>query len=179
MPRTTLALLVLLALPTAALAKKPAAAPTLDPDDPATLQVRQGIKVVFHATADTWKKGLPKTLFYVDRLVGAYPDKLGVAAADLDFKIVAHDAPVYWFLTDAGWKASKMKSQAVAQDANPHKEVVARIIAAGVDVEVCEVTMQQNGITPDMLLPGVKIAPAGLPRVIDLQLMGYQHLRLE
>jgi intracellular sulfur oxidation DsrE/DsrF family protein len=179
MTRSHLALLVLLALPTAALAKKPAPAPTLDPDDAATLQVKQGVKVVFHATQDAWKKGLPKTLFYVDRLVGVYPDKLGVPAAELDFKIVAHDAPVYWFLTDAGWKASKLKGQAAPQDANPHKDVVARIIAAGVDVEVCEVTMQQNGITPEMLLPGVKIAPAGLPRVIDLQLMGYQRLALE
>ena len=174
-----LALVALLSLPSAALAKKPAAPAPLNADDPSTLQVRQDIKVVFHATQDTWKKGLPQTLFYVERLLKSYPDKLGVPADELDFKIVAHDAPVYWFLNDAGWKASKLKGQSVAQDHNPHAEVVAGLIAAGVDVEVCAVTMEQQGYTADMLLPGVKITPAGLPRVIDLQLMGYQRLDLE
>ena len=41
------------------------------------------------------------------------------------------------------------------------------------------VTLQQHGYTPQMLLPGVKVTPAGLPRVIDLQLMGYQRLSME
>ena len=179
MLRSRLALLVLLALPATALARKPAEAPKLDPDDPSTLQVRKDVKVVFHATADAWKKGLPKTLFYVDRLISAYPDKLGVPAEELDFKIVVHDAPVYWFLDDAGWKASKKKGESVVLDHNPHKDVVARVIAAGVDIEVCAVTLQQHGYTPQMLLPGVKVTPAGLPRVIDLQLMGYQRLSME
>lgn len=174
-----LAVLVLLALPTSALAREPADTPQLNPDDASTLQVRTEVRVVFHATADAWKKGLPETLFYVDRLVRAYPGKLGVPVTELDFKIVAHDAPVYWFLNDAGWKTSKKKGAAVVADHNPHKDVVARVIAAGVDIEVCEVTLRQHGYTPDMLLPGIKVTPAGLPRVIDLQLMGYQRLALE
>jgi hypothetical protein len=39
--------------------------------------------------------------------------------------------------------------------------------------------MEQQGYTAEMLLPGVKVAPAGLPRVIDLQMMGYQRMSLE
>ena len=174
-----LALLGLLVVPSAALAKKPAAA-TLNPDDPSTLQVREDVKVVFHVSHDAWKKGTPKTLWYLDRLVHtAYPVKLGVPSSALDFKIVAHDAPVYWFLNDAGWKASAHKGPAVVPDHNPYKEMIAGLIEAGVDVEVCAVTMKSQGYTEDMLLPGVKVTPAGLPRVIDLQLMGYQHLELD
>ena len=176
-----LALMLLLALPSAALAaKKPEAAPATNPDDPSTLQVREGIKVVFHVTKDSWKKGQPMTLWYVDRLVSkAYPEKLGVPASALDFKILAHDAPVYWFLNDAGWKASKHKSAAVPQDHNPNAALIASLIQNGVDIEVCASTMEQHGYTPEMLLPGVKIAPAGLPRLIDLQMMGYERLNLE
>ncbi len=161
------------------LAKKPTAA-AYNADDPATLQVKEDVKVVFHATEDVWKKGVPQTLFYVDRLVHtAYPEKLGVPADQLDFKIVAHDAPVYWFLNDDGWKKSKKKGQMAVQDHNPFKELVQGLVDAGVDIEVCAVTMEQHGYTADMLLPGIQITPAGLPRVIDLQLMGYQRLDLE
>lgn len=167
----------LLVLPTAALAKKPAA---LDPDDPTELQVQEDIKVVFHATHDVWKKGTPKTLWYLDRLVHkAYPEKLGVPATELDFKVVAHDAPVYWFLDDAGWSSSTKRHAVAPQDHNPHKDLIAGLIEAGVDIEVCEVTLKSHGYTRDMLLPGIKVAPAGLPRVIDLQLMGYTRLVLE
>lgn len=174
-------LLAVALIPFTAFAKPaPAPAPAYNPDDPSTLQVRKDIKVVFHVTEDTWKKGVPETLFYVDRAVHiAYPQKFAVPAEALDFKVVVHDAPVYWFLGDAAWKASKHKSGAVPQEANPVKGLIAGLIAAGVDLEVCAVTMEAQGITPDMLLPGVKIAPAGLPRVIDLQLMGYERISLE
>jgi intracellular sulfur oxidation DsrE/DsrF family protein len=181
MRTTPLAVLALLALPNAALAAKPTAAPpALNPDDPSSIQVRDDIKVVFHVTEDVWKKGTPETLFYVDRLVQiAYPEKLGVPTENLDFKVVAHDTPVYWFLNDAAWKASKHKSGAVPQDHNPVKDLIAGLLSAGVDIEVCAHTMEQQGYTPEMLLPGIKIAPAGLPRVIDLQLMGYERISLE
>ncbi len=174
-----LALATVLVAPSMGLAKKPAPA-AWDADDPSTLQMTEDIQVLFHATQDAWKMGTPKTLFYVDRLVNqAYPDKLGVPADQLDFKIVAHDAPVYWFLDDAGWKASSHKHHAAARDANPFKELIAGLIEAGVDIEVCAVTMKSHGYTEDMLLPGVQITPAGLPRVIDLQRMGFQRLALE
>jgi intracellular sulfur oxidation DsrE/DsrF family protein len=173
--------LALALLSPAASAKKPAAAaPAPNPDDPAALQVREGLKVVFHANRDTWKKGLPQPLFYLDRLVHtAYPQAHGVPASALDFKLVVHDAPVYWFLSDAGWTASKHKSPSVVQDHNPHKELVAKLIAAGVDIEVCAQTMAQHGVTADMLLPGVQVTPAGLPRQIDLQLLGYEAVDLD
>lgn len=171
-----MSMLALLVLPTTALAKKPA----MNADDPTQLQVTEDIKVVFHATQDAWKKGVPRTLWYVNRLVKtAYPEKLGVPVDQLDFKVVAHDQPVYWFLNDDGWKKSKQKNHTVAQDQNPNKELIAGLIEAGVDIEVCENTMQKNGYTKEMLLPGVKVAPAGLPRVIDLQLMGYTRMVLE
>ena len=163
-------------LPAAALAKKPASppAPAATADDPAALQVREGVRVVFHANRDTWKKGLPQAFFYLDRLVHtAYPEKHGVPASALDFKLVVHDTPVYWFLTDEAWTASKHKGAAVVQDHNPNKELVAKLLAAGVDIEVCAQTMQQHGYTKEMLLPGVQVTPAGLPRLIDLQLMGF------
>lgn len=167
----------LLSVPSVGLAGKPA---PLDPDDPTTLQVTDDVKVVFHATQDVWKKGVPQTLFYVDRLVHiAYPEKLGVPAEELDFKIIAHDTPVYWFLDDEGWKQSKKKGAMAVKGHNPHKELIQGLLDAGVDIEVCAVTMEQHGYTEDMLLPGVQVTPAGLPRVIDLQLMGYQRLDLQ
>lgn len=169
--------LAALVVPSVGFAKKPA---PLNADDPTSIQISTDIKVVFHATQDVWKKGVPQTLFYVDRLVHlAYPEKLGIPVDELDFKVVAHDAPVYWFLDDDGWKGSKQKNAVVPRDHNPHKELIQGILDAGVTIEVCGATMAAQGYTEDMLLPGIQVAPAGLPRVIDLQLMGYQRLSLQ
>lgn len=172
-----LALLAVLALPTVALAKKP---PAYDADAPNELQITEEIKVVFHVTHDVWKKGAPKTLWYLDRLVNtAYPEKYGVPQENLDFKLLAHDQPVYWFLNDEGWKKAKGKDHAAVTDHNPHKELIQGLIDAGVDIEVCEVTLKSKGWSKDDLLPGVKTTKAGVPRLIDLQLMGYTRMTLE
>lgn len=172
-----LALLTLLALPATAMAKKPA---PLDPDQPDTLQITEDIRVLFHVSHDSWKKGAPKTLWYLDRLVNkAYPEKLGVPVEELDFKVVVHDQPAYWFLNDAGWKKAKGKNHAAPRDHNPHKELIQGLIDAGVDIEVCAVTLKSKGWSEDDLLPGIQTTVAGVPRAVDLQLMGYTRMILE
>tara|TARA_B100001989_G_scaffold160029_1_gene114698 strand:- start:46 stop:588 length:543 start_codon:yes stop_codon:yes gene_type:complete len=177
----TLAALVLattLVLPSAALAKK-GDKPAYNPDDQEHLQITEDVRVVFHATADVWKKGTPQSLWYVHKLVTTGYPNLGVSADQLDFKLVAHDQPVYWFFTDEAWAKAKGKDGAAPQDHNPHKELIQQLLDAGVDIEVCAVTLKNKGWTREMLLPGIKVTPAGVPRVIDLQLQGFAYLKLQ
>ena len=71
------------------------------------------------------------------------------------------------------------KDGAAPQDHNPHKELIQQLLDAGVDIEVCAVTLKNKGWTREMLLPGIKVTPAGVPRVIDLQLQGFAYLKLQ
>lgn len=175
---TTLALTLALMAPATALARKDAA-PEYDPDDTEHLQVTEDVRVVFHATADVWKKGTPQSLWYLHKLVTQGYPSLGVPTEALDFKLVAHDKPVYWFFNDEAWAKAKGKAGAAPQDHNPHKELIQALLDAGVDIEVCAVTLKNKGWSKDMLLPGIKVTPAGVPRVLDLQLQGFAYLKLQ
>lgn len=169
-----------LLLPGAALAKRGAEEPPpMNPDDHEHLQVTQDVKVVFHATEDVWKKGTPQSLWYIHKLVTKGYPNMGVPAEELDFKLVVHDTPVYWFFTDEAWPKAKGLNGAAPLDHNPHKELIQELLDAGVDIEVCAVTLKSKGYTQDMLLPGIKVTPAGVPRVVDLQLQGYAYLKLQ
>ena len=87
--------------------------------------------------------------------------------------------PVAWFFHDEAWAMVKGLDPAARTDLNPARPIVERLVAAGVDLEVCGVTLAAKGWTADMLLPGVRVTPAALPRVIDLHRMGYVTLDLE
>lgn len=66
-----------------------------------------------------------------------------------------------------------------AEAANPNAEILAELVKRGVQVELCENTMQQKGVKPSELPPGVKLVVGALPRLIDLQLQGFAYIKFE
>jgi intracellular sulfur oxidation DsrE/DsrF family protein len=48
-----------------------------------------------------------------------------------------------------------------------------------VQIELCENTMQQKGVKPAELMPGVKLVVGAFPRLIDLQLQGFAYIKFE
>jgi len=52
-------------------------------------------------------------------------------------------------------------------------------VKSGVQVELCEDTLRQKGVTAGELMPGVKIVVGAFPRLIDLQLHGYAYIKFE
>ena len=62
---------------------------------------------------------------------------------------------------------------------NPNIVILEEILKSGVQIEICEDTMRQRGITAAELLPGVKMVVGAFPRLIDLQLQGYAYIKFE
>jgi len=69
-------------------------------------------------------------------------------------------------LTEAGTKAHGLGP-------NPSVELIARLIAAGVRVDVCGQAMAGAGIAPHEVLPGIQIDLSALTTLSNLQLRGY------
>jgi len=97
-----------------------------------------------------------KGLFYVRKLINTYQTQ-GIAA-------VVND---------------EARKRLGAEAANPNGEILAELVKRGVQIELCENTMQQKGVKPVELMPGVKLVVGAFPRLIDLQLQGFAYIKFE
>ena len=141
-------------------------------DDPITLAVRQNVKVVYQIKTDGWKNDLAAGLHYLDKSAGAY-DHIGIESADRHIVGVFHGEAGYFLLKDPAYRRASDKSRE-----NPNKQIVRKLLGAGVKLELCKSTMQSHGWTGEDVLPGVEIVIGAYPRIIDLQLRGYAYIRL-
>jgi intracellular sulfur oxidation DsrE/DsrF family protein len=140
-------------------------------DDPITLAERQSVKVVYQIKTDGWKKDMAAGLYYLAKLSGAY-DEIGIEPPDRQIVGVFHGDAGYFLLKDTAYRKASEKS-----DGNPNKQIIRKLLDAGVKLELCKSTMQSHGWTGDDVLPGVKIVVGAYPRIIDLQLRGYAYVR--
>lgn len=87
-----------------------------------------------------------------------------------DGKIVAvfNGAGGFMLLNDAAYNEAR-KTKA----GNPYKAGIAQLLAKGVQVEECGMTMMRDGWTNAQLLPGVKVNAGANLRMIDLAQQGY------
>ncbi|NDP39307.1 MAG: DsrE family protein [Rhodoferax sp.] len=60
-----------------------------------------------------------------------------------------------------------------SKEGNPYKAMIATILAKGVEVEECGMTMMREGWTNKQLLPGVKVNTGANLRIIDLAQKSY------
>ena len=60
---------------------------------------------------------------------------------------------------------------------NPYKELIARLIKQGVQIEECAVSMKSHNWVNEDLLPGVKVNTGAVIRLIQLTQEGYVQIQ--
>lgn len=133
---------------------------------------KTNVTSVWEVNTDVWENGVGAGLHYPSLLNARYIQQ-GLKKADYQISVVVHLAAGYWLLNDAAYVKHTGKSKG-----NPNKDLVAQLIADGVSVEICGVTMENNKWTASDLLPGVMILGMGAyARIVDLQKSGYSYIR--
>ena len=170
--------LLLLSASTQALSASPPPAP-LQPDpfalpSPSIIGVtkKTGIRVVYDIKDDASEAGIGKGLYYVRGLLEAYKSQ-GIKEKNLKISVVLHGSTVYWMLNESAYRQFKHDEF----DFNPNEQVLRELLAHGVSVEVCNLTLRGKGWTADDLMPGVKLVHDAYTRLIDLQQRGYAYIR--
>jgi len=136
------------------------------------VEKRKNIRAVYDDKDDVWDAGIGKGLYYLRGLLESYKS-LKIDPKTLKISIVLHGDTAYWLLNDQAYRDYKNDPFTY----NPNHQVVAELIAHGVSVEICRVTMNANGFQPEDLLPGVVIVHDAYTRLIDLQQRGYAYIR--
>lgn len=136
------------------------------------IQVRENLRIVYQVTADAQYEGVNKGLFYARKLIDTY-QKQGIAAEQVQLHLVYHGTGINDVVND------EARKRLGTETTNPNGEILAELIQRGVQVELCENTMQQKGVKPTELMPGVKLVVGAFPRLIDLQLQGFAYIKFE
>jgi len=136
------------------------------------IQVRENLRIVYQVTDDLTHEGVNKGLFYARKLINTYKTQ-GIDASQVHLHLVYHGTGIAAVVNDAA--RQRLGSEA----ANPNAAILAELIQRGVQVELCENTMQSKGVNPSELMPGVKLVVGAYPRLIDLQLQGYAYIKFE
>lgn len=136
------------------------------------IQVRENLRIVYQVTDDAQHEGVNKGLFYARKLINTY-QKHGIAADQVHLHLVYHGTGIAAVVNEAARK------RLGTETANPNGEILAELIKRGVQLELCENTMQQKGVQPAELMPGVKLVVGAFPRLVDLQLQGYAYIKFE
>ncbi|MEN3942369.1 DsrE family protein [Prosthecobacter sp. SYSU 5D2] len=168
--KTTPCLLALLAFGLLWAKPSPAAEPV---PETIPLQVRENLRIVYQVTDDLQHEGVNKGLFYARKLINTY-EKQGIAADQVKLHLVYHGTGINAVVNPEA--RSRLKAEHAA---NPNGEILAELTGRGVQIELCENTMQQKGVKATELMPGVKLVVGAFPRLVDLQLMGYAYIKFE
>jgi intracellular sulfur oxidation DsrE/DsrF family protein len=136
------------------------------------LQVSENLRIVYQVTDDAPHEGVNKGLFYARKLINTY-QKQGIAADQVHLHLVYHGTGIAAVVND------EARKRLGAEAENPNSEILAELITRGVQIELCENTMQQKGVKPAELIPGVKLVVGAFPRLIDLQLQGFAYIKFE
>ena len=137
------------------------------------IQVRENLRIVYQVTDDLQYEGVNKGLFYARKLINTY-EKQGISAAQVKLHLVYHGTGINAVVNPEA--RSRLKAE---QAANPNGEILAELTKRGVEIELCENTMQQKGVKATELMPGVKLVVGAFPRLVDLQLLGYAYIKFE
>ncbi len=136
------------------------------------IQVRENLRIVYQVTDDTPHEGVNKGLFYARKLINTY-QKQGIAPEQVHLHLVYHGTGIAAVVNE------EARKRLGAEAANPNGEILAELVKRGVQVELCENTMQQKSVKPSELMPGIKLVVGAFPRLIDLQLQGFAYIKFE
>lgn len=85
---------------------------------------------------------------------------------------VFHGPAAYMTLNDESYNAYRKVTTG-----NPYKKVIENLVASGVQIEECAVSMKGNGWTNKDLLPVVKVNSGAVGRIIQLTQEGYVQIQ--
>ncbi|TDU81554.1 intracellular sulfur oxidation DsrE/DsrF family protein [Prosthecobacter fusiformis] len=137
------------------------------------IQIRENLRIVYQVTDDLQYEGVNKGLFYARKLINTY-EKQGITADQVKLHLVYHGTGLHAVVNPA----ARARLKAETAD-NPNGEILAELVGRGVQIELCENTMQQKGVKSTELMPGVKLVVGAFPRLVDLQLLGHAYIKFE
>lgn len=85
---------------------------------------------------------------------------------------VFHGPAAYMTLNDAAYNADRKVTTG-----NPYKGLIENLVASGVQIEECAVSMKGNGWTNKDLLPVVKVNSGAVGRLVELTQQGYAQIQ--
>ncbi len=136
------------------------------------LEFTTGLNSVWEVKTADIEDGLGAGLIYPDKLVQRYTI-LGITKENYKISVVVHLKAGYFLLNDDAYKKYTKSTEP-----NPNKDIINKLLGEGVNVELCGITMQNNGWTEKDLLPGITILAVGAyARIIDLEKEGYEYIR--
>jgi intracellular sulfur oxidation DsrE/DsrF family protein len=148
-------------LPAADLATPPEVAAEIHVDVPVVLKKA---KVVFNMDHAAFAGDTPIGLKQMSMMV----DRFKQAGTEWSLAAIFHGAAGYMLLNDDAYNRARMTTTG-----NPYKTAIARLLADGVIVEECAVTMKAMSWTNGSLLPGVKVNSGANFRIVELEQQGY------
>ncbi len=123
-------------------------------------------------------------VFNMDHIALAGDMPIGMKYMDLVNKKMKHDKTpgkiigifhgpaAFMTLNDESYNANRKVSSG-----NPYKKLIEDLVASGVQIEECAVSMKGNGWTNKDLLPGVKVNSGAVGRIIQLTQEGYVQIQ--
>lgn len=136
-------------------------APSIEIDVPVRLE---NVKVVFNLDHLAFHGDAPVGLKYMHLLARRLAD----AGKKGQLIGVFHGDAAYMVLNDAAYNAARQVTTG-----NPYKAQIAQLLAEGVQLEECAVSMRGHGWVNADLLPGVKVTAGAVARIIDLVQDGF------
>lgn len=130
------------------------------------------ITSVWEVKTDDTEGDLAGGLVYPGKLVDRYK-QLNISKDNYRISVVLHLKAGYFALNDSSYKAYTKSDKP-----NPNKELISKLQSEGVRIELCGITMENNGWTEKNLLPGVVVLSIGAyARIVDLEKQGYSYIR--
>ncbi len=140
-------------------------APSIEVDVPVKLQ---SAKVAFNMDHLAFQGDLPVGVKYM----GLLADRMKEQNVPAQIIGVFHGEAGYMLLNDVAYDRVRRVSTG-----NPFKSLVADLIAKGIQIEECAVTMRANGWGNKDLLPGVKVNTGAVIRLVQLQQQGFSQIQ--
>ena len=145
--------------------------PTLAADKPAETDIKIDVpvvlkqaKVVFNMDHIASQGDMPVGLRYMDLMSKRFKDN----KTEGSIVAVFHGLAGYMTLNDESYNQHRKVTTG-----NPYKTLVANLLAEGVQIEECAVTMKANSWSNKDLLPGVKVNTGAVARLVQLSQDGY------
>jgi intracellular sulfur oxidation DsrE/DsrF family protein len=136
------------------------------PDADVKLPADHDYRVVWEITTFPDGPGVTnRSLEFVARFLNVH-GKAGVPVEKMHLAVVAHGAALKNMINDEAYERDfEMK--------NPNRDLVQKLLAAGVQIYVCGQSMGFQGRSKSELQPGVKLAPSAMTMMHLLQDEGY------
>jgi uncharacterized protein len=138
-----------------------------------TVTQKHNIRVVYDIDQNQMEAGVGQGLYYVRGLLESYK-KQGIALKELHIVVVVHGSAVSWTLNNKTYE----KYMANPFTPNPNEQIIKELIAHGVSVEACNVSLREHHWTAKNVMPGVAVTFDAYTRMIDLQMQGYAYIKL-